>query len=154
MARILSGAAGLLGANLAWQLSRQGERPRLLIAPSADRVGLQGLAAEEVEADAGAPETLGPALEGVEQVVHFVELSQRSSPTDAERELLSARNVLAAAGAAKVRRAVLVTSAASLGGGPLDAPASEEAAGAPRASGRGGRALERIERAARELAGD
>src|SRR5512140_2710039 len=127
MARMLSGVAGLLGANLAWHLSRQGERPRLLIAPSDDRTGLEGMGADEVEGDAGAPEALGPALEGVEQVVHFVRLSQRSSLEDVERELLAVRNLLSAAAAAKVRRAVLVTSSASLGGGPLDAPASEEA---------------------------
>ena len=129
MKTLLTGATGLVGANLAHLLCAQGERPRLLVRERSDRRGLRGLSYEAAEGDLLDRASLARAFEGVTHAYH-VAGTLRFDPfsrTDLRRtNLEGTRNVLAAARAAGVRRLVLVSTVAAVGHGPRDRPATEE----------------------------
>lgn len=131
MATLLTGASGLLGANLAHRLCSRGGRPRLLLRTRSDRRGLHGLAYEDVPGDILDPASLVTALRGVDEVYHvagLVRLDPASSEQLRRVNVEGTRNVLAAARAAGVRRVVHVSSIAAVGHGPLAEPATEETA--------------------------
>jgi dihydroflavonol-4-reductase len=128
MGILVTGATGMLGANLVRQLVSLGERPRVLVRPRSDRRGLRGLKLEEVLGDVTDPASLQAAMRGVTRVYHLAG-ALRFDP--AAETLLQAvhvqgtRNVLQAAQTAKVRRLVHVSTVASVGHGTLDRPAHE-----------------------------
>jgi dihydroflavonol-4-reductase len=70
MKTLLTGATGLLGANLAHLLCAQGEKPRLLVREASDRRGLRGLSYEEAPGDLFEPVALRAALQGVTHLYH------------------------------------------------------------------------------------
>jgi dihydroflavonol-4-reductase len=131
MKTLLTGATGLVGANLAHLLCEQGVRPRLLVRERSDRRGLRGLSYEEVLGDVLDADSLGAAMKGVERVYHVAGLV-RFDPfirQDISRiNTQGTRNVLEAARSAGVRRVVVVSSVAAVGHGPLAEPATEESA--------------------------
>ena len=131
MKTLLTGATGLVGANLAHLLCEQGVRPRLLVRERSDRRGLRGLSYEEMLGDVLDADSLRAAMKGVERVYHAAGLV-RFDPfirQDISRiNTQGTRNVLEAARAAGVRRVVLVSSVAAVGHGPLAEPATEESA--------------------------
>jgi dihydroflavonol-4-reductase len=128
MTVLLTGATGLVGANLAHLLCSQGEKPRLLVRERSDRRGLAGLAYEEARGDILDAASLREALRGVKQVYHAagtVRFDPFSRQDLSRINTQGTRNVLEAARAAGVRRLVLVSSVAAVGHGTLDAPADE-----------------------------
>jgi dihydroflavonol-4-reductase len=129
MSVLLTGANGLLGANLTRVLCAEGERPRLLLRERSDRRGLRGLSYEEASGDLLDRASLERALEGVTHVYHvagLVRLDAASEPELRRVNVEGTRNVLLAARAAGVRRVVHVSSVAAVGYGPLYAPATED----------------------------
>ena len=128
---LITGATGLVGANLARLLCVRGEKPRLLVRERSDRRGLRGLDCEEILGDVLRPDTLAPALEGVDRVYHCAGGVRPDKVAPAELERLNVdgtRNVVRAARAAGVRRVVHVSSVSAVGHGPLDHPATEDMA--------------------------
>ena len=70
MKTLLTGATGLVGANLAHLLCEQGERPRLLVRERSDRRGLRGLSYDEVLGDVLDADSLREAMKGVNRIYH------------------------------------------------------------------------------------
>src|SRR5215813_9217015 len=122
MRTLLTGATGLIGANLARTLLRAGERPRVLLTPGSDARSLGGLDLERVSGDVRDAHSLAKAMSGVEQVFHAAgRLLLMTINVDGTRQ------VLQAARSAGVRRLVHVSSSVAVGHGTLDRPATEEA---------------------------
>jgi dihydroflavonol-4-reductase len=156
MNTLLTGATGLVGANLAHLLCEQGERPRLLVRERSDRRGLRGLSYDEVLGDVLDVESLRGAMRGVERVYHVAGRVRFDPSTrgDVSRTTTQgARNILDAARAAGVRRVVVVSSAAALGHGPRSEPATEESASTQERSDPHHESMREAERLALEASG-
>lgn len=128
MKTLLTGATGLLGANLAHLLCSQGERPRLLVREQSDRRGLRGLNYEEALGDVFDPGALAAALKGVTRLYHVagtVRFDPFTRKDVARTNTEGTRRVMEAARAAGVRRVVVVSSVAAVGHGTLERPATE-----------------------------
>ncbi|HUM12188.1 MAG TPA: NAD-dependent epimerase/dehydratase family protein [Myxococcaceae bacterium] len=129
MRTLLTGATGLIGANLVRTLLRAGERPRVLLTPGSDARPLAGLDVERVSGDVRDAHSLARAMKGVQRVFHA---AGHVRFDDAGRLLLwtinveGTRQVLQAARSAGVRRLVHVSSSVAVGHGTLDRPATEE----------------------------
>lgn len=129
MKTLLTGATGLVGANLAHLLCQQGERPRLLVRERSDRRGLRGLGYDEVLGDVLDAESLRGAMKGVERVYHVAGVVRFDPFTREDISRINAqgtRNVLEAARGAGVRRVVVVSSVAAVGHGTMTEPATED----------------------------
>ena len=131
MRTLLTGATGLIGANLARRLLREGERLRTLVPPGSEARALAGLDVEQVRGDIRDAHSLAKAMAGITTVFHA---AGRVRFDDAGRLLLwtinveGTRQVLQAARTARVRRLVHVSSSVTVGQGTLDDPATEESA--------------------------
>jgi uncharacterized protein YbjT (DUF2867 family) len=103
----VAGATGYLGGLLCRRLQEEGQEVRAL-ARHPERAGdLKDAGCELVGADVLEPETLAPALEGVEVAYYLVHSMGRGADGDyAERDQLGAENFAAAAAAAGVKRIV------------------------------------------------
>jgi dihydroflavonol-4-reductase len=131
MTTLLTGATGLVGANLAHLLCSQGERPRLLVRARSDRRGLRGLSYEEVIGDVLDTDSLKAAMKGVTHVYHvagIVRFDPFSRKDVSRTNTQGTKNVLDAARAAGVKRVLVVSSIGAVGHGTLDRPATEESA--------------------------
>jgi len=131
MRTLLTGATGLIGANLVRTLIRAGERPRVLLTPGSDARSLAGLDVERVWGDVRDAHSLAKAMNGVQRVFHA---AGHVRFDDAGRLLLwtinvdGTRQVLQAARSAGVHRLVHVSSSVAVGHATLDRPATEEIA--------------------------
>ncbi len=67
---LVTGASGMIGWHTIRRALAEGYRVRGMVRPSSDRSVLADLPVEIVEADLGKPETLEPAVNGVQVVVH------------------------------------------------------------------------------------
>jgi dihydroflavonol-4-reductase len=131
MKTLLTGATGLLGANLAHLLCSQGEKPRLLVREKSDRRGLKGLSYEEAPGDLFDERALQAALQGITHLYHvagIVRFDPFSREGVARTNTQGTQQVMEAARLAGVKRVVIVSSVAAVGHGPLDHPATEETA--------------------------
>ncbi len=118
---LVTGATGLLGANVVRALRRRMARPRLLVRERSDRRGLRGLGCEEALGDVLDARSLARAMEGIECVVHLAGAGRPSGPFApfAQLDLEGSRNIGSAAQKASARRIVFVSCAAALGPGTL-----------------------------------
>lgn len=126
---LLTGASGLLGANLAHLLCARGVKPRLLLRERSDRRGLRGLTYEEALGDILDRASLDQAMKDVTHVYHVAGLVRLDQGGERELKRVNVdgtRNVLEAAKRAGVERVVYVSSTATVGYGPLSQPATEE----------------------------
>lgn len=130
---LITGGTGFLGSALARALVERGRTVRVLARPTSDTWRLRGLNVEVVRGDVLQPETLSPALEGVDAVYHAAGMLGGMPVSDAayhELHVDGTRNVLLAAREHGVRRVVHVSSPGVLG--PIDGlPADETAPYAP-----------------------
>ena len=151
MRTLVTGATGLIGANLVRRLARDGTRPRVLLPPGAKRRALAGVDVEPVVGDVRDAHSLAKAMVGIARVYHA---AGHIRFDDAGRLLLwsinveGTRQVLQAARSAGVERLVHVSSSVAVGAGPLCQPATEESA-FPSA---GGTPYAQSKRASEELA--
>lgn len=128
MRSLVTGATGLIGANLVRRLAREGRRPRVLLPPRADTRPLAGVDVEAVVGDIRDAHSLAKAMLGMERVYHA---AGHVRFDDAGRMLLfginveGTRQVLQAARSSGIHRLVHVSSSVTVGAGTLDAPADE-----------------------------
>jgi len=129
MRTLLTGATGLIGANLVRTLLRSGERPRVLLTPGSDARSLGGLDVERVSGDVRDAHSLAKAMTGIDRVFHaagHVRFDQAGRLLLMTINVEGTRQVLQAARSAGVRRLVHVSSSVAIGHGTLDRPATEE----------------------------
>ncbi len=67
---LVTGASGMIGYFTIRRALEEGYRVRAMVRPTSDRSRLEGLDIEVVQADMGIPETLPPAVAGVDVLVH------------------------------------------------------------------------------------
>ncbi len=102
---LVTGATGYVGGRLWRRLERDGYRVRCLARRRAALASRVGEGTEVFEGDVLEPETLGPALEGVETAYYLIH-SMGSGGEFEEQDRVAARNFGAAARRAGVRRVV------------------------------------------------
>ncbi|MGO9828762.1 MAG: NAD-dependent epimerase/dehydratase family protein [Myxococcaceae bacterium] len=151
MRTLVTGATGLIGANLVRRLARDGTRPRVLLPPGGNRRALAGVDVEAVTGDVRDAHSLAKAMVGMTRVYHA---AGHIRFDDAGRLLLwsinveGTRQVLQAARSAAIERLVHVSSSVAVGAGPLCEPATEDSA----FPSRGGTPYAESKRASEELA--
>jgi dihydroflavonol-4-reductase len=124
----ITGADGLLGANLTRQLLARGDAVRALIAPGSRSAALDGLALERLEGDLlDSRFPLAQAINGCEAVFHCAAITDMWASPELTRRVNveGTRRVLDACLEAGVRRLVMVGSASSFDSGPLARPGDE-----------------------------
>ncbi len=103
----VAGATGYIGGMLCRRLGEEGLEVRALARHPERAGGLKAAGCEIVRADVLEPESLGPALQGVDVAYYLVHSMGRGSDGDfAERDQRGAENFAGAAGAAGVERIV------------------------------------------------
>lgn len=103
----VAGSTGYIGGLLCHRLCEDGREVRALARHPERADDLRAAGCEVVKADVLEPETLGPALEGVDVAYYLVHSMGRGSDGDfAERDRQGAENFAAAAAAAGVKRIV------------------------------------------------
>jgi uncharacterized protein YbjT (DUF2867 family) len=103
----VAGSTGYVGGELCARLCRQGAQVRALARDPDAAAELKRIGCEVGRADVLEPETLGPALDGIDVAYYLVHSMGRGSDGDfAERDKAGAENFAAAAAAAGVRRIV------------------------------------------------
>lgn len=108
---LVTGATGFSGSRIVARLAEQGARPRAIARNRETALArLPGQGIEVAIADTTRPETLRPALEGVETVIHcaFITADRKPGPgvNYYETNTTGTRNLIAAAKAAGVTRIV------------------------------------------------
>lgn len=123
---LVTGASGLVGANLIRKLLENGRDVRALI--HSDRRGLIGLDVETVGADIRDPGSLVFAMRDVEIVYHLAGSISIAMDSGQEMEAVNSigtRNVVAACLQTRVRRLIHFSSISALSQAPLDQPLDE-----------------------------
>jgi uncharacterized protein YbjT (DUF2867 family) len=110
---LVTGGAGFSGARIVARLAREGERSRALVKDAADARRKLPDGVEIVQGDTTHPETLGPALAGIETVIHtaFVTAERKERPGLRywDTNVRGTENLVVAARAAGVRRIVVLS---------------------------------------------
>ncbi|GAP15767.1 nucleoside-diphosphate-sugar epimerase [Longilinea arvoryzae] len=123
---LVTGASGLVGANLTRALLKQGRDVRALV--HEDRRALEGLEVEAVQADIRDLEALERALAGVDVVYHLagsISLEMDSGPEMEAVNAMGTRNVVSACLRCGVRRLVHFSSIDALSPQPYDVRVDE-----------------------------
>jgi dihydroflavonol-4-reductase len=123
---LVTGATGLVGANLVRTLLEQGRNVCAQV--HEDRQALVGLNVETISADVRDQEALERAMAGVEVVYHLagsISLEMDSAPEMRAVNVLGTHNVVAACLKCGVRRLVHFSSVDALRQDPLDQPIDE-----------------------------
>jgi dihydroflavonol-4-reductase len=118
MKALVTGANGLIGANLVRELLAAGYDVRAMVRSSSNVSSLAGLAVEQVIGDILEPETLIPAAQGCEVIFHTAAVFAYGGYQAAELDRIAVQgtqNLLAAAAQARVRRVVLTSSSVVFG---------------------------------------
>jgi nucleoside-diphosphate-sugar epimerase len=113
-AALVTGANGFIGSRLVRTLLERGWTVRSLVLKGTPLEFLDGVRTEVFFGDICEPETLGPALEGMDTVFHLAALARDWGPADLFMKVNAAgtRNMLEAASAAGASRLVLASSLA------------------------------------------
>jgi uncharacterized protein YbjT (DUF2867 family) len=105
---VVTGASGYIGSHLVKRLTKNGKSVRAMVRSrsQAENEGrLAGLNIEWVEADVTRSETLPPALEGAEVVIHTVAIAiEKGRQTYEEVNFLGTKNLVDASTVKKVKR--------------------------------------------------
>ena len=113
---LVTGSTGFIGSHICRLLLEQGWQVRAFHRPASPLANLQGLAVEHVAGDLTQPETLAPALDGVEAAFHVAAQLGSRSPEKLQRVTVEGTHAfLQAARQAGVRRTVYTSSVAALG---------------------------------------
>ncbi|MCS6914251.1 MAG: NAD-dependent epimerase/dehydratase family protein [Myxococcales bacterium] len=125
---LLTGATGFLGGWIARELAAAGHAVRALVRASSKLDNLDGLPVERAEGDVLDEASVVRALQGCEAVVHTAGIAHFNPDSREHMYAVNVRGVeivLGAALRAGVRRAVLTSSVAAMGGSPLPRVADE-----------------------------
>lgn len=132
MARVLiTGATGFIGNHVTRLCLEKGDTVRVMVMPGEDRSPLDGMDVEFVEGNLLDPESLGRAVQGVEQLYHLAALFAiwtRDPDLHYKINVDGARAMLEAAKAAGVEKIVFTSSVAAIGVVPGGGWANEETA--------------------------
>jgi dihydroflavonol-4-reductase len=127
MTTLVTGASGFLGSHVARLLIERGERVRVLLRPTSQTKLLEDLKVERVSGDLRDRDSLDQALAGVSTVYHVAadyRLWARDPREIYESNVGGTRNLLAAAGRAKVEKFVYTSTVGTVavprGGGLPD----------------------------------
>jgi|SRR6187402_500568 len=115
---LVTGANGLIGANLCRVLLKQGYEVRALVRKSSDLSAIQDLRVEIVYGDVLQPETLFAAIAGCEFIFHVASVFSYWGITDTELEKTAVEgvtNILVASKTANARRVILTSSSVVFG---------------------------------------
>jgi dihydroflavonol-4-reductase len=124
----ITGATGFIGASLARELLREGYTVRALARPGSDRRNLAGLGIEVCEGDLRDRDSLARGLAGCDWLFHAAadyRLWTRDPAAMYDINVAGTRNVLEAALAAGVSRAVYTSSVGTLGNPGDGTPGTE-----------------------------
>ncbi len=128
MKTAITGASGLLGANLAVHLLAQGHGVRATRRGSTNAEHLEGIAIEWADAGLGDVEKLTDAFRGADVVFHCaaqVGVTRRASPDMVAANVDGTRNVIAAVKRAGAGRLVHCSTVATVGLSDDDTPCTE-----------------------------
>jgi dihydroflavonol-4-reductase len=131
MRALVTGANGLIGANLVRELLRAGDEVTGFVRGRSDVTGIADLPIRMATGDVLAPETLAAAMEGQDFVFHTAVAFSYWGPTPeamARTAIDGSLNVIEAAAAAGVRRVVMTSSSVTLGAAYSPDVRDEEAA--------------------------
>lgn len=114
---LVTGSTGFIGSALCRELIARGHEVRAFHRPSSSLILLGGLEVEHAPGDLTQPETIQPAVDGVEAVFHAAAWMGGGSQAGRQYTVTveGTRNILQAARKAGVRRVVHTSSAAALG---------------------------------------
>ena len=118
MKALVTGGTGFIGSNIALRLVERGWKVRILERPGASHVLLEDGPFEFVTGDVLKPETLLPAMQGMEVVFHaagVVDYWRQGLETMYQVNIEGTANVMEAALAARIERVVYTSSSAALG---------------------------------------
>lgn len=128
MTVLVTGANGLIGANLCRSLLQRGYPVRAMVRKSSDLSAIQNLHLDLAYADVLHPETLYVAAEGCELVFHTAAVFAYWGVADSELERTAVEgtsNMLVAARAANARRFILTSSSVVFGSSARSVARSE-----------------------------
>lgn len=129
MAVLVTGATGFVGSAVVRRLLAAGERVRVLARPSSDRRNIDGLKVEVATGDLRDRASLDRALHGCSGLFHVAADYRLWTPRPGEMyetNVTGTKNLMLAAGEARVERIVYTSSVATLGSTPGGRPADEE----------------------------
>jgi nucleoside-diphosphate-sugar epimerase len=127
---LLTGGSGFLGSYVAEQLAAGGHAVRALVRPSSDKKILEKIAGIEfLNGAIDEPATLGPAVEGVEAVVHVAGIVKARKPEEFHQvNAQGTKNLLTACLArGGLKKFVFVSSLAAMGPSKDGTPVREDA---------------------------
>lgn len=128
MKTLVTGANGLLGANVVRELESRGKEVRVLVRPRANLLALKGTRAEMATGDILDPVSLGQALNGCDEVIHAA-ANTNQWPVHYEAyeavNVTGTRNVIRACLHNGIKRAVFVSTANTFGPGSKETPGTE-----------------------------
>ncbi len=115
---LVTGANGHIGANVTRELLAQGHEVRAFVRSSGDLSGLDGLDIELVYGDVMQLDTLIPAAQGCDKIIHLAAVYKTIAKTAeeiVEPAVVGSRNIFEAAKSAGIDRIVYTSSIASIG---------------------------------------
>lgn len=118
MKALVTGGTGFIGSNIALRLVERGWQVRILERPGASRILLEDGPFEFVTGDVLQPETLPPAMEGVDVVIHaagVVDYWRQGVERMYAVNVEGTRNVMRAALKRRIPRVVHTSSTAAMG---------------------------------------
>lgn len=128
MKALVTGATGIVGANLVRELLAHGYSVRVLVRPGPPRRALLGLPVEVAPGDVLDPASLVAACAGMTVVFHAAARFAYGASTRAELDRVAVdgtRNLMSAAAQARVRRVVLTASSVVFGSSSQPEPRTE-----------------------------
>ncbi len=131
MKALVTGASGVVGANLVRELLSSGWTVRTLVRPGPPRRALAGLRVEVAPGDVLDPGSLAAAAAGTDVVFHAAARFSYSAVPQAELERVAVegtRNMIRAAAVAGAQRVVLTASSVVFGSSPRPQPRNEDSA--------------------------
>ena len=130
MKALVTGANGLVGANIVRELLAAGDDVKCMVRATSDTMTL-GDVLDNVEiafGDVREPRSIARALEQCDRVYHAASLSSRDATADdfMQTNVVGTRNVCQAALAAGMERVVITSSALAVGGSTGELPIDED----------------------------
>ena len=109
---LLTGATGMVGMALAPRLIAEGYDVHVMLRGSSDRTLIEGLDVRVVEADLAQPESLAPAVSGMDYVVHAAAHVGDWGPAEKyrQRNVFALEHLLTAARGGNLRRWIQISS--------------------------------------------
>lgn len=115
---LVTGANGHIGANVVRQLLDEGHEVRAFVRKTADLRGIEGLDIELVYGDVMSLDTLIPAAQGCDRIIHLAAVYKTIASTAeeiVEPAVVGCKNIFEAAKQAEISRIVYTSSIASIG---------------------------------------